>query len=202
MVLMLGYPGMGKRTVGSRLADELDGVLVDSQLLFFPVVSLWRWDGKSWMPPEIWDRVALIRDVVLQTIEDLAPSTNSYVFTNVLKDEPDGAASLEQLRSLAQRRGSLFLPVMLTCDIDVQVSRIDNADRIALRKGSDPDGYRWHRENTVLFQPLQDETFTIDTTTTPPEQNAEKIYLELIKRGFRPNHASRGNAISGQDRIS
>jgi shikimate kinase len=38
MVFMLGYPGMGKRTVGSRLADELDGVLVDSQLLFYPVV--------------------------------------------------------------------------------------------------------------------------------------------------------------------
>jgi hypothetical protein len=149
------------------------------------------------MPPEIWDRVAVIHDVVLQTIEDLAPSTNNYVFTNVLKDEPDGAASFEQLRSLAQRRGSLFLPVMLTCDIDVQVSRIDNADRITLRKGSDPDGYRWHRENTVLFQPPQDETFTIDTTATPPEQNAEKVYLELIKRGFRPHHTSRGDANSG-----
>ena len=29
MVFMPGYPGMGKRTVGSHLADHLDGVLVD-----------------------------------------------------------------------------------------------------------------------------------------------------------------------------
>ena len=194
---MLGYPGMGKRTVGVELADRLDGVLVDSQLLFYPVVALWRWDGKSWMPSQIWDRVALIRDVVLQTIEDLAPTTNNYIFTNVLKDEPDGVASFEQLQSLAQRRGSLFLPVMLTCDIDVQVSRIDNADRIALRKGSDPEGYRRHRENTVLFQPPKDETFTIDTTKTRPEENAEKIYAELIKRGFRPVAASKADGISG-----
>ena len=186
VVLMLGYPGMGKRTVGSRLAEVLDGVLVDNQLLFYPVVALWRWDGKSWMPPEIWDRVALIRNVVLGTIEDLAPRTNNYVFTNVLKDEPDGAATFEQLRSLAQRRGSLFLPVMLTCDIDVQVSRIDNADRIALRKGSDPEGYRWHREHTVLFRPQEDEALTIDTTETSPEVNAETIYTELTKRGLRP----------------
>ena len=183
---MLGYPGMGKRTVGTRLAEVLDGVLVDNQLLFYPVVSLWRWDGKSWMPPEIWDRVALIRDVVLGTIEDLAPRTNNYVFTNVLKDEPKGLAEFEQLRSLSQRRGSLFLPVMLTCDINEQVSRIDNADRVALRKGSDPEGYRWHRQNTVLFQPPEDEMFTVDTTETPPGENAEKIHAELTKRGFRP----------------
>lgn len=196
VVYLLGYPGMGKRTVGVELTDRVDGVLVDNQLLFNPVVALWRWDGKSWMPPQIWDRVALIRDVVLETIEDLAPPTNSYVFTNVLKDDPEGVASFEQLRSLAQRRGSLFVPVMLTCDIDVQVGRIDNPDRIELRKGSDPEGYRWHRENTVLFQPPTDETFTIDTTETRPEENAEKIYAELIRRGFRSVAPSRADGIS------
>jgi hypothetical protein len=190
MVFMLGYPGMGKRTVGSCLADVLDGVLVDNQLIFYPVVALWRWDGKSSLPPEIWERVALIRDAVLGTIEDLAPPTNNYVFTNVLEDEPGSAATFDQLRSLADRRGSLFLPVMLTCDIDVQVSRINNVDRIALRKGSDPDGYRRHRLNTVLFQPPAHDTFTIDTTKTPPEENAEKIYQELIKRGFHPGAPS------------
>jgi hypothetical protein len=197
MVFLLGYPGMGKRTVGSRLADLLDGVLVDNQLIFYPVVALWRWDGKSLLPPEIWERVALIRDAVLGAIEDLAPRTNSYVFTNVLEDEPESATTFDQLRSLAQRRGSLFLPVMLTCDIDVQVSRIDNPDRIALRKGSDPEGYRWHRLNRALFQPPAHETFTIDTTETSPGENAESIYQELINRGFHPSAPSRAEADSG-----
>ena len=103
------------------------------------------------MPGEVWERTIPIRDAVLGTIEDLAPPTNNYVFTNVLVDGPTSAMELDLYRSLAQRRGLLFLAVMLTCDVDVQVSRIDNADRIALRKGSDPEGYRWHRENTVLF---------------------------------------------------
>ena len=192
MVFMLGYPGMGKRTVGTCLATRLDGVLVDNQLIFYPLVSLFRWDGKSGMPGEVWERTVPIRDAVLGTIEDLAPPTNNYVFTNVLVDGPASATELDLYRSLAQRRGSLFLSVMLTCDIDVQVSRIDNADRIALRKGSDPEGYRGHRMNTVLFQPPEDETFTIDTTVTAPLDNAQKIYEELAWRGYRPRHPTDG----------
>jgi hypothetical protein len=102
---------------------------------------------------------------------------------------PDNAASREefdQLRSLAGRRGSLFLSVMLTCDIDVQVSRIDNEDRVALMKGSDPGGYRWHRLNTTLFEPPADEVVRIDTTEIDPAINAKTIYDSLIERGFRP----------------
>ena len=185
IVFLLGYPGMGKRTVGSALAELLDAVLVDNQLLNRPLLELFRWDGKESIPMEIWERVVPIREAVLGTIEDLAPKTNSYVFTNVLRDDPHGAVHYERIRSLAQRRGSLFLAVMLDCDIEVQVSRIDNPDRIALRKGSDPEGYRAHRLTTTLFQPPDDEVLRIDTTSTPPSVNAETIRHELLRRGLR-----------------
>jgi hypothetical protein len=181
---MLGYPAMGKRTVGEQLAQLLDGVLVDNTLIYRPLVALFRWDGKSGMPIEIWERTAPIRDAVLGVIEDLAPSSNNYVFTNCLPDDAASQHEFDQLRSLTERRGSLFLPVMLDCDIDVQVSRIDNEDRIALMKGSDPEGYRWHRLNTKLFEPPADLVFRIDTTDIDPRTNAETIYEELIARGL------------------
>jgi hypothetical protein len=183
MVFLSGYPGMGKRTVGSHLAQRLDGVLVDNQLINRPLLELFRWDGKSHIPPEIWQRVVPIREAVLGTIEDLAPRTNSYVFTNVLTDDPDSRAHLDSVRALAQRRGSLFLTVIVTCDTDVQVSRIDNPDRIALRKGSDPEGYR--RWRPALLQPPADEVLHIDTTTTDPATNAEAILSALVERGYR-----------------
>lgn len=186
VVFMLGYPGMGKRTVGACLATLLDGVLVDNQLINRPLLELFRWDGKESIPMEIWDRVVPIREAVLGTIEDLAPRTNSYVFTNVLKDDPSSAEHFNSVRSLAHRRGSLFLSVMLTCDIEVQVSRIANPDRIALRKGSDPEGYRWHRHNTMLLEPAPDEVIHLDTTNTAPLPNAQRVHAELIKRGLRP----------------
>ena len=185
VVFLLGYPGMGKRTVGTQLAQLLDAVLVDNQLINRPLLELFRWDGKESIPMEIWQRVIPIREAVLGTIEDLAPRSNSYVFTNVLQDDDEGAAHYGRIRDLARRRGSLFLSVMLTCDIDVQVSRIDNPDRVALRKGSDPEGYRRHRLNTTLFEPPAGEVLRIDTTTAEPRANAEHIHEALRERGLR-----------------
>ena len=187
IVLMLGYPGMGKRTIGSHLATMLDGVLVDNQLINRPVLELLRWDGVEQLPPGIWERIEPIREAVLGVIEDLAPSSNSYVFTNVLDEGPAGAKDYDRLRSVAHRRGSLFLSVMLTCDIEVQVGRIDNPDRVALRKGSDPEGYRGHRLTTNLYQPPPGEVIHLDTTETTPASNAQRIYEALIDRGYAPS---------------
>jgi shikimate kinase len=188
VVFILGYPGVGKRTVGSHLAELLDGVLVDNQLINIPLLTLFKWDGKFPIPMEIWDRVGSIREAVLGTIEDLAPKSNSYVFTNVLEDDEEGARHYESIRSLARRRGSLFLAVMLDCDVEEQVRRIDAPDRVARLKGSDPEGYRWHRQHTTLFYPPADEVVALDTTKTSPEQNAETIYEILLSRGFSAEH--------------
>jgi hypothetical protein len=185
VVFLLGYPGVGKRTVGSQLAGLLDGVLVDNSLINMPLLTLFKWDGKFPIPMEIWERVGPIREAVLGTIEDLAPGSNNYVFTNVLKADEDGRHQYEQLRELARRRGSLFLAVMLDCDVDEQVRRIDTPDRVARLKGSDPEGYRRHRQETRLFQPPREEVVHIDTTTTAPEQNATEIYQALLDRGLR-----------------
>lgn len=188
VVYMLGYPGMGKRTVGGHLAQRIDGVLVDNALINRPVLELFRWDGVEQLPPGVWDYVAPIRTTVLRAIEELAPHSNSYVFTNVLEETSDVADEYEVVRSLARRRGSLFLAVMLTCDIDIQVSRIDNPDRVALRKGSDPEGYRQYTLATSLFQPPPAEVIQIDTSVTPPDDNAKIILKELRKRGFVRAH--------------
>lgn len=69
MVLLLGYPGFGKRTVGTSLARLLDCVLVDNALISVPLLTLFKWDGKFDLPPEIWERVKPIRAAVLGTIE-------------------------------------------------------------------------------------------------------------------------------------
>src|SRR5262245_29381373 len=185
VVLMLGYPAVGKRTVGRHLADLLDGVLVDNQLIHHPLLALFRWDGKSPLPADIWERTDPIRDAVMTTIEDLAPTTNSYVFTNCLEDDDWAATQYDRLRSLAHRRGSLFLAVMLTCDIEEQVRRIDSPDRIALMKGSDPEGYRWHRQHVTLFQPPAEDVLELDTTLVEPARSAKRVYEALIDRGLR-----------------
>ena len=184
VVLLLGYPAAGKRTVGGHVARLLDGVLVDNQLINRPVLEVLRWDGVEPLPPGTWDRVAPIRAAVLDAVEHLAPRTRSVVLTNVLEDDDHGAAEYDRLRALAGRRGSVFLAVLLTCDVDVQVSRTDTPDRVALRKGSDPEGYRRFRETVRLHRPPADEVLHLDTTTTPPEENARLVVEELRRRGL------------------
>ncbi len=184
IVLLLGYPGFGKRTVGTSLARLLDCVLVDNQLINVPLLTLFKWDGKFHIPPEIWERVKPIRAAVLGTIEDLVPASTDFVFTNVLQDDEDGATEYDSLRALASRRGSLFLSVMLHCDEEEQVRRIDTPDRRARLKGSDPEGYRLHRRSVALFQPPPDEVIHLDTTDTSPDDNAQAIYDELLARGL------------------
>jgi hypothetical protein len=100
---------------------------------------------------EIWERVGPIREAVLGTIEDLAPKSNNYVFTNVLEDDEEGVRQYERIRSVAHRRGSLFLSVMLDCDVDEQIRRIDNPDRVARLKGSDPEGYAYTGKSPSSF---------------------------------------------------
>ncbi|TXR57593.1 hypothetical protein [Quadrisphaera setariae] len=191
VVFMLGYPGTGTRTVGGHVAAQLGGVLVDNALINRPVLEVLQWDGVAPLPEGVWDRVVPIRDAVLGAVEDLAPPSTSFVFTNVLEDEPSAAPAYERIRSLAHRRGSLFLAVMIECDVDAQVSRIDTPDRIALRKGSDPEGYRGHRLTTRLFQPPAGDLLTIDTTTTTPADNAARIVSELRNRGLRDRRSGR-----------
>ena len=43
IVFLLGYPGVGKRTVGSHLTELLDGVLVDNALIHLPLLTLFKW---------------------------------------------------------------------------------------------------------------------------------------------------------------
>ena len=186
VVFMLGYPATGKRTVGGTLADLLRGVLVDNALVNRPVLEVLQWDGVRPLPPGTWDHVAPIRETVLRAIELLAPSSTSYVFTNVLEAGPDAVLAYDAIRSLARRRGSLFLAVVLTCDLDEQVSRIDNPDRVALRKGSDPEGYRGYTLGVDLFEPPADEVIELDTTRSSPAVNAHRILEELHRRGLRP----------------
>ncbi len=112
----------------------------------------------------------MVRKAVLGTIEDLAPKSNSYVFTNVLKDDEDGVRQYDRIRRLAHLRGSLFLSVMLDCEVDEQVRRIDTPDRVARLKGSDPEGYQLHRYSTELLQSPPQAVVHIDTTRVGPSE--------------------------------
>jgi hypothetical protein len=185
VVLLLGYPGVGKRTVGSHLADLLDGVLVDNMLIALPIFTVLKNDGRGEVPRETWLRIRQIRDTVLKTIEDLAPKSISYVFTKVLEDDAGAPNHYAAFRSLAQRRGSLFLAVMVECDVSEEIKRVDAPDRVQRLKWTDAEAVERYRHETRLFQPPPGEVLYIDTTKIEPRDNA-KIIFEALRSRMTP----------------
>ena len=145
-------------------------MLIDNQLINHPILALLDWDGMSQLPPGT-DRIEPIRDAVFSALEEIAPRSKSYVLTNNLDDDPQDIAIYHRLKRTAQVRGAVFLPVMLTCALDVQLRRVASEDRRRRFKIADPEGVRRLMAATALYVPDDAALLTLDTTTAAPEQN-------------------------------
>ena len=180
---MLGYPGVGKYTIGQELARQTGAVLIDNQLINHPILALLDWDGTSQLPPGTEDRIEPIRDAVFSALEEIAPRSKSYVLTNNLDDDPQDIAIYHRLKRTAQVRGAVFLPVMLTCALDVQLRRVASEDRRRRFKIADPEGVRRLMAAAALYVPDDAALLTLDTTTAAPEQTAAVIVDAIASFG-------------------
>src|SRR5688572_22818544 len=104
LVYVLGWPGVGKRTVALAYAERTGAVVVDNQSINIPVFALLDWDGSAAVPPGIWDYVEKVRDAVLGALEHIAPAELSYVLTNVLEREDEWL--YQRIEQVARTRGA------------------------------------------------------------------------------------------------
>jgi shikimate kinase len=181
---LLGYPGVGKYTVARALASKTGAVLVDNHVVNQPILALLNWDGITQLPSGTLDRTAPIRDAMLTALEEIAPRSMSYVFTNVLENKPDDVAIYDRVRGAASHRDSIFLAVMLTCAPDVQLQRVQTEERRRRFKVSDPGSVARYMGETDLFMPDDSNLMTLDTTERSPEQSATLIIERLHQEGL------------------
>ena len=131
LVYLLGSPGVGKRTIAHALARRTGAVVLDNQIINFPVMAALDWDGARPLPAEVWHFTSMIREAVIGTLEELAPLDRSYVLTNSLEQDAKSRALFARVRGIAEARGATFVPVFLTCDLDEQMRRVVTEDRAA-----------------------------------------------------------------------
>jgi hypothetical protein len=173
---------VGKYTIAREVAKLNDAVVVDNHVVNHPILVLLKWDAARPLPPGTLDRTAPIREAVFATIEEIAPREISYVLTNVLADTEEDRAIYERVRAIAAHRGSVFLPVLLTCERDEQLRRVESTGRAARLKVADPRAVERLMESVPHLVPDDPDLLRIDTTALDPWAAAARIVSRLVRR--------------------
>ncbi len=180
VIYLFGFVGTGKYTVAKELASRTDAKLVDNHLINNPIFSVIRQDGMTKLPETVWEKTWAIRKIVLSAIETLSPPKYSFVFTNQLCNEhPDDHLLFAEILELAEKRGSLFIPVRLLCDVNERVKRIVSDDRKHRMKCINPSEATDSEALYTVFSPTHPNTLTLDVTHLSPPQSAQAIISHI-----------------------
>lgn len=174
---LIGYPGTGKYTIAQEIKRMADFRLVDNHLINNPVFTVARIDGKTALPPQVWENTGKIWRVVLDSIRDLSPPHFNFLFTNALfETDPDDHAWFEEIRDFVDARGGTYIPVRLEiADNDEHRKRIVAEGRDARFKATDPDGPERFRNRGAILSIDHPHCLTLDVTHLPPADAAAAI---------------------------
>ena len=185
-IILIGFAGTGKYTIGRELCGQTGARLIDNHLINNPIFRVVNADGVTRLPSPVWEKVKQIRLIVYDAIRELSPPGLSFVFTLELREsDPAAHGAFEELRQLAQARGSLLVPVRLICEVEELCRRVASPSRAEMLKEISPELARKKlAEHTVLY-PKHEHTRTIDVTEKTPGESVEAILreVELIRSG-------------------
>ena len=182
IIYLLGPLAVGKFTVAKAIAEINGAAVVDNQLINLPIFSLLTGWPDAEVTEGMWREIDFVRDAVFRTIEEVVPRSVSYVLTNALEEEPEAYVLYERVKRIAASRGSLFLPVVLTCEREEQLRRIPDPSRTQRLKTDDRERAREYLESTTFFTPGEEDLLTIDTTTMSPGRAADLVVARLLRR--------------------
>jgi len=174
IVYLIGRPGTGKYTIAKEIAKS-GYVICDNQLINNPIFELLGYDGLTSIPEFAWNAIGKIRNCVFDflTVEQLS----NYVLTNVLIETEEDRELFNQVKNLAKKRGSIFVPVKLNISTAENIKRIQNHERLKRFKSIDKaDAY----SKDQLLSIEHPNLFELDVSNLPACESAKKI-LQHVK---------------------
>jgi broad-specificity NMP kinase len=177
-----GWPGVGKKTIGSILADHLHARFIHNHLLHdVAIVCAGSHD------PDRWILYELVRQAAYASLRK-RPRAEVLVMTNALcKNSPRELKAWRDVVELATSRNVPLVPIVLEAQEDEIVRRLQSAERIG-KKMTDPAELRSYFAVDELQYPAVSELLIVDVTNLEPEGAATRIerHVNVIKGTLEP----------------
>ena len=186
-ILLMGFPGVGKRTIGEALARKTNARFTGNHDLYDPILKLFGNDYQAmWnLTPEMWEKLNAVQDLYLSTIADVCARDDSFIFTEMMFDQdPYHQIFYKKVLGVVKKRGPHFFPVRLICDEDELAKRVVSDDRKQFSnfKTRDTELSRKRSREEQAFYSHHENEITIDNTNLSADNVSDKI-IEHITNG-------------------
>lgn len=180
VVLLYGAPACGKLTIARELARTQNLFLLDNH--HFNDVVMPFVDVNSNSLPDINEAVYKIRSLALDILKKYKKSTScGFIFTNVLLESDADKEAVLELQQFANDMNAHFIPIHLTCSLDVLIQRVQNEERKTKGKLTDPVILKSFLENQKMIDMDHPNKITLDTSDISVSQAIEQITHDLEK---------------------
>ncbi|MEP3638081.1 MAG: AAA family ATPase [Paracoccaceae bacterium] len=170
IIVLNGYSGVGKLTIGRKLASVLQGRLLDIHTVYNVAFAL-----TEFKTPEFKATVEKVEAIAHDLIYKL-PQDQPVVLTTVLAGDSEwGDAEWQRLVELGKVRPP-FCVVHVSCDLGENTRRIQSEERDLKQKPRDPEmALRNQTEAKVLAGSNAPNLLRLDTTEMTPDIAANAI---------------------------
>jgi adenylate kinase family enzyme len=176
IIVLNGYPGVGKLTIGKELMAKMSARLLDIHTLYNLAFALTDFNSQEFVQT-IERTEDLAHDLILQL-----PADQSVILTTVHTYQVDKSDNdriqreWQRIQSLADKRGGLSV-VHIHCDLDENIKRITSEGRGAKRKPTDADmAKRNQRDGQQLLGHDAKNLMNLDVTHLSAVEAAQAIF--------------------------
>lgn len=170
IIVLNGYPGVGKLTIGQSLAKALSGRLLDIHTVYNLAFAM-----TDFRTPEFWETVAQVEAIAHRLVLKRA-ATQPVILTTVLttksEREREEWAKIHDLAAVCPP----LCVVHVSCDLEENIRRITSPGRAAKRKPQDAE---MAQRNQAAKAPLAggdaEHLLELDTTVLTPDAAAQAI---------------------------
>ena len=170
IIVLNGYPGVGKLAIGRELVSLLGARLLDIHSVYNVAFALTEFQS-----PEFRGAVEEVEAIAHKLILRL-PEAIPVVLTTVIAGDSDWAqAEWERIVSLGAARPP-FLVVHVHCALEENIRRIESAERDEKRKPRDPEMARRNQQGGKVLAGLDESNLLkLDTTSKTAVEAANDI---------------------------